>query len=195
MSRPATDKRQRLVTAAIDQFHQVGYSRSSLADVAKAAGISAGNVFYYFKTKDDLARAAVDEWCSLLAGYLSALESERDPWQRVEGFIEQARTMSDIYVSMGCPLAGLTRDLKQENDGLKGEASRIYAVQFAWLAEQFRLAGVPCADCEEHSRYLMAAYHGSILLAFAQSDPSLINGEVKRLKNWIREIQKSDEST
>lgn len=189
MGRPATDKHQRLVTAAIGQFHRKGYANTSLGDVAQAAGISTGNVFYYFKTKSDLARAVVDEWCTLLAGYLKALETENDPWRRLEDFIEQARTMAELYVSLGCPLAGLTRDLRQESDALKSDVTRIYEVQFRWLAAQFQLAGIPRISSEENSRCLMAGYHGSILLAYTQNDPSLINGEVERLKSWLHQIR------
>jgi TetR/AcrR family transcriptional repressor of nem operon len=69
MGRPASDKRERPVFSAIEQFHQNGYARTSLVDVAKAADLSAGNIFYYFKAKDDLARAVIDEWCSRLARY------------------------------------------------------------------------------------------------------------------------------
>lgn len=189
MGRPPTNKRQRLVNAAIEQFHQKGYANTSLADVAEAARISTGNVFYYFRTKSDLARAVVYEWCSLLAGYLEALETEDDPWRRLESFIEQARTMSELYVKLGCPLAGLNRDLRQESDALKSDTTRMYEVQFRWLAAQFELAGMSLVSSREHSRSLMASYHGSLLLAYAQNDPSLINGEVERLKHWLRRIR------
>ncbi len=189
MGRPPTNKHNRLVTAAIEQFHHKGYANTSLADVAKSASISAGNVFYYFKTKSDLARAVVDEWCVLLTEYLKALETESDPWRRLEGFLDQARTMAEIYVSLGCPLAGLTRDLRQEGGRLKSDAARIYAVQFQWLEVQFRLAGLPPERSMEQSRFLMAGYHGSILLSYAQDDPSLIEGEVNLLRSWLFQIR------
>ena len=41
----------------------------------------------------------------------------------------------------------------------------------------------------ENSCALMAGYHGSILLAHAQNDPTFIEGEVKRLEKWLREIR------
>ena len=189
MGRPATDKRQRLVSAAIGQFHRKGYVNTSLAGVATAAGVSAGNLFYYFKTKSDLGRAAVDEWCALLTGYLAALESDDDPWRRLEGFVEQARIRAEMYVTLGCPLAGLARDLRREGDPLKFEVSRVYRVQTGWLAAQFQMAGFAPGPSEEHSNFLMASYHGSILLAYAQEDPSLIDGEVERLKSWLRQIR------
>ncbi len=189
MGRPASDKRQRLVSAASKQFHKQGYARTSLADVAKLAGISAGNVFYYFKTKEDLARAVVDQWCNLLSHYLSELEPSADPWGALDRFIEQAGAMLEIYLNFGCPFAGLTRDLRQEGEGLKSEAARIYDVQFQWLAMQFARAGIPGAESEKRSRLLMSRYHGSILLAYVQNDPSIIEDEVEALKIWLKEIR------
>jgi AcrR family transcriptional regulator len=190
MGRPASDKRERLVFSAIEQFHKNGYARTSLVDVAKAADLSAGNVFYYFKAKDDLARAVIDEWCSRLARYLAVLEEQTDnPWRRLHVFVEQAYILSESYVTLGCPLAGLTRDLRQESEALKADVAEVYSVQFRWLTQQLRLAGMSMAVAKENSCALMAGYHGSIVLAYAQNDPSFIEGEVKRLKKWLREIR------
>ena len=189
MSRPRTDKRQRLVTAAIEQFHRKGYARTSLADVAKSAGISAGNVFYYFKAKDELAQAVIDEWCALLSRYLAELESQEDAWQRIGGFIRQARLMCDIYISLGCPLAGITRDLRQESEELKDEVTRIYDTQVQWLVKEFCRGGASQIDAEKFSRTLMTRYHGAILLACAQNDASLIEDEVKSLTEWLHACQ------
>jgi len=36
---------------------------------------------------------------------------------------------------------------------------------------------------------MMAGCHGSITLAYAQNDPAFVEGEVKRLKQWLREIR------
>ncbi len=189
MGRPATGKRQRLVAAAIEQFHRQGYARTSLAAVAQAAGLSAGNIFYYFKAKDDLASAVIDEWCAVQAGYLAQLESEACGWQRIEGFLQQAQVMRDVYVTLGCPLAGLTRDLRRESDALNGEVARVYAVQFQWLATQFARCGATPARAEDYSRTLMTDYHGAILLAYTQADASLIDDAVERLRNWIEALR------
>ena len=48
------DKRDVLVRAAIDTFAARGYFNSQVADVARAAGLAAGTVYLYFRSKDDL---------------------------------------------------------------------------------------------------------------------------------------------
>ena len=190
MGRPATDKRQRLVAAAIEQFHLKGVAGTSLADVARGADIPAGNVFYYFKTKDDLVRAVADEWCGLQSGYLQDLDSNGDPIRRIEGFIDQACALGDMYVALGCPLAGLTRDLRQEGGRLASEAARIYAIQVSWLEDQFAAGGFSHGDARAHTRFLMAGFHGAILLAHAQGDRTLIEAETESLKRWLQRLQR-----
>ena len=52
-------KRERLVTSAREAIHHQGVEATTLADIAQAADVPVGNVYYYFKTKDDLVVAAI----------------------------------------------------------------------------------------------------------------------------------------
>jgi TetR/AcrR family transcriptional regulator, fatty acid metabolism regulator protein len=48
------DKRDALIRAAIDTFAARGFFNAQVADVARAAGVAAGTVYLYFRSKDDL---------------------------------------------------------------------------------------------------------------------------------------------
>ena len=48
------DKRDALLRAAIDTFAARGYFNAQVADVARAAGLAAGTVYLYFRSKEDL---------------------------------------------------------------------------------------------------------------------------------------------
>ena len=48
------EKRDVILRAAIDTFAARGYFNSQVADVARAAGVAAGTVYLYFRSKDDL---------------------------------------------------------------------------------------------------------------------------------------------
>ena len=50
----AVDKRDAILKAATKVFAQNGYFQSQVADVARVAGVAAGTVYLYFKSKDDL---------------------------------------------------------------------------------------------------------------------------------------------
>src|SRR5213595_3364185 len=47
-------KRDVILRAAIDVFADRGYFNAQVADVARAAGVAAGTVYLYFRSKDDL---------------------------------------------------------------------------------------------------------------------------------------------
>jgi len=50
------DTKQRILDAALEVFGEHGYRGASVDDVALAAGVTKGAVYYYFADKDDLAR-------------------------------------------------------------------------------------------------------------------------------------------
>jgi len=50
------DTEQRILDAAVEVFGEGGYRGASADDVALAAGLTKGAVYYYFTDKDDLAR-------------------------------------------------------------------------------------------------------------------------------------------
>jgi TetR/AcrR family fatty acid metabolism transcriptional regulator len=60
------DKREAILRAATDVFASRGFFNSQVADVARAAGVAAGTVYLYFRSKDDLLVSIFDrtmrEW-------------------------------------------------------------------------------------------------------------------------------------
>ena len=66
------ETRRRILDTARSLFNQHGVHRVGVRDVARAAGISAGNLAYHFPTKDDLVRALVLELHELNASTVFA---------------------------------------------------------------------------------------------------------------------------
>src|ERR1700741_2209834 len=54
-----TARRAQLVGCAIDALVEVGYQQTTVAEVARRAGVSKGVVTYYFPARDDLIWAVV----------------------------------------------------------------------------------------------------------------------------------------
>ncbi len=57
MPRKSERTRQRIVEAANRLFYHKGYNQTSFSDVVEAAGVPRGNIYYYFKTKDEILEA------------------------------------------------------------------------------------------------------------------------------------------
>ena len=58
-SRKKATKRERLVRAAAECFREGGIRATTIKIIAERADVPIGNVYYYFKTKEDFASAVV----------------------------------------------------------------------------------------------------------------------------------------
>ena len=56
----ASATREKIVTSADRLFYERGYEATSFADVSEAVGISRGNFYYHFKTKDQILDAVIE---------------------------------------------------------------------------------------------------------------------------------------
>ncbi len=81
---PRGDKRDRILAAATDVFARNGFFGSQVADVARAAGVAAGTVYLYFKSKDDLLVSIFERtMTSAIAEGREALAGLPDPESRL----------------------------------------------------------------------------------------------------------------
>lgn len=63
MARPADNypiKRKELLTSAENVFLQKGYEQANVDDILKASGISKGAFYHYFKSKEDVLAASIE---------------------------------------------------------------------------------------------------------------------------------------
>src|SRR6201997_4590297 len=67
-------KRERLIAAACDLFYRQGIAGTTLADIAEAADVPVGNMYYYFKTKDDIVTAVVEARAEEIRSATAALQ-------------------------------------------------------------------------------------------------------------------------
>ena len=56
------DKRSQIVAVAIKVFWKHGFRRVNMKEIAEAAGISRPGLYLYFRTKDDVFKAAIKQW-------------------------------------------------------------------------------------------------------------------------------------
>jgi AcrR family transcriptional regulator len=180
-------KRERLVEAAGDLLHRQGVLATTLAQVAEAAVVPPGNVYYYFKTKDDLVRAVIDARADQVHAMLGSLQSRRSPGARLKALTQQWFEMRDLVARYGCPFGTLAAELDRREDGLDREAAKPIGVILDWAEDQFRQLGR--RDARDLAVNLFAGIQGAALLANAFRDPDLMTGQVRHLERWIDSLQ------
>jgi AcrR family transcriptional regulator len=188
----ARGKRERLIAAAVQTIYINGIERTSLADIAAAAGIPLGNVYYYFKTKNDIVRAVVEAHLSDARAMLAAVESAHDdPRERLKALFASFAEQRDQIARYGCPEGSLCTELDKLPDGPR-LASELISVPIAWAERQFALLGR--ADARDLAVEVIARYQGTALVSSTLRDPDLMTRESARLASWLDGIKQLSEA-
>jgi TetR/AcrR family transcriptional repressor of nem operon len=177
-------KRERLVAAAIQLLHQQGVERTTLADIAKVADVPPGNVYYYFKAKDDVIAAVVEAHAELIKTTLAAIDARHpSPKGRLKAFMREFAAQSEIVAQYGCPLGTLCSEIDKRPPGSRAPVAELMRLPIEWAETQFRALGR--RDAHDLAIELLAAYEGTALLANTLSDPSVLSRAARRLDSRI----------
>lgn len=182
------DTRERIVGAAADLFYLEGYRAASLDSVARRAGVNRGSLYYFFKSKKNLALAVIDHFERLIHGNFlePVLEGERSGRERL------AR-LADLYSEMpraespccGCPIGKLSLELSGVDEDLRlslksvwvGVLSKIEA-----MVRQARDEGAlpPTADADGLARSFFSQIQGAHIIARSTLDAEALGRDCRR---------------
>jgi AcrR family transcriptional regulator len=177
-------KRDRLIAGAMQLVHEQGAERTTLAEIARAADVPVGNVYYYFKTKDELLEATIEAHAGYLRATLGELEARhRTPAGRLKGLVRMISGQGELAAEYGCPQGTLCSELDKRDDELSRSAAKLMGITIDWTQAQFKALGR--RDSRELAVALMASYQGISLLTNTFRDPGLMRRECKRLERWI----------
>ena len=176
-------KRQRLIEGARELIHEQGVHRTTLADVAARADVPLGNVYYYFKSKDELVGAVIDSYKGEAAVLIQGFERHRSPQARLKALVQSWTQMRDAVARYGCPMGTLCAELDKVGDGRDRDAAEIMGLIIDWAEGQLRLLGR--RDARDLAVSLFAGVQGAALLASNFRDPQILTRQGKLLERWI----------
>src|SRR5438445_8577857 len=79
---------QNIIEAAVRVFARKGYYNSRVSDIAREAGIAAGTIYLYFKTKDDiLVTLFRDKMAEFVGSLRKAIADEPDAVAKVRRLV------------------------------------------------------------------------------------------------------------
>jgi TetR/AcrR family transcriptional regulator, transcriptional repressor for nem operon len=186
VTRTRPGKRERLVASAQALMHEQGVRRTTLADVAERADVPLGNVYYYFKTKDELVGAVLDGYTQEAAELLAGFERHRSPQARLKALVDNWDSMGEAVAQHGCPMGTLCSELYKSDGEAARDAAAVLAIIIDWAEDQFRQLGR--RDARELAFTLFAGIQGAALLANTFRDPQILTRQGRQLKRWIDSI-------
>ena len=182
----AAGKRERLIEGAREVLYAHGVEGTTLADIAQAAEVPLGNVYYYFKTKDELVDAVLASRVQDVQDALQGLEQHRTPKARLKAFVRMLVGQAEETARYGCPNGSLCSELDKRDDGPGPACVELMGMPIDWAEGQFRAMGR--RDARELAVALIASYQGVALLANTFRDPQMMVKEGRRLERWVESL-------
>jgi TetR/AcrR family transcriptional regulator, transcriptional repressor for nem operon len=182
-------KRERLIAGAADLLHRQGVLATTLAHVAQAADVPLGNVYYYFKTKDDLVQAVIDTRAGQVRALLEALEKQhRTPRSRLKALARSWVEMRELVARHGCPFGTLCMELDNRDDDLRAAAVNLVEIFLDWAENQFQQLGR--RDARALAITLFGGVQGAAQLTNTLRDPEIMAVQVRQLERWIDSVKR-----
>ena len=182
-----TDKRVRLVEAAKYLIHQQGFNLTTLADIAQEADVPLGNVYYYFKTKESIGKAVIDQLSKELHERLLVWDNLTDIKGRLLALLYGEIERAELIAKSGCPIGGLCQELAKQGGLLADAAAKLLNDMIEWSEKQFRAIGFG-EKAREFSLEFIAAIQGLSLLTNTFKDPKLAVKLSRSVEEWLDKL-------
>lgn len=142
-------RRAEIITAARDLFSHKGFHGTTMPDIARAAGISTGLIYYIFPSKEDILLACCQDTATIHLDIFERARTIADPLERFDMIVRELYTMLDreskVLIIIYKDISTIQRETRQ----------RILAMiknldnQFIALFREGQQVGVFVADIPE----------------------------------------------
>ena len=183
--------RQRLVEAARELFLAKGYEATSVADVLARAEVNSGSLYYFFKTKEQLLLAVLDEYVDLLEPMILRPVFERvsDPLDRVFAVLagyRQMLVMSDCRA--GCPIGNLALEMSEKSEVVREKIALNFrnwrrAIRECLFDARDRLP--PDLDRHKLAAFILTVMEGGVMQARVHRSLEPFDASVAMLKDYM----------
>jgi AcrR family transcriptional regulator len=182
MSR-SSDKRERLIDSADKLILRQGFKQTTLSDIAKDAHVPLGNVYYYFKTKEEIGETIVRTRIENTRQWLDTCAAESEPRDRLLKFLEHPSSSRAEIANNGCILGTLSYELRRSDSRLNEMSSSLINVIFEWAEQQFAAMGR--SDAQDLALQFTSNLQGMCLISNALDNPKVIDSMVERTRKWL----------
>jgi TetR/AcrR family transcriptional repressor of nem operon len=182
--------REQILDAAGRLIHLRGFHNTSVGDILRESGVGKGNLYYYFKSKDDLGYAALDR----MLGRIQEEVLERlsasgvDPWKQIESFLDSAveRARKEGCIG-GCPLGNLALEMSDIHEGFRTRLSDGFLqvrTKIQSALDRANLEGTlrDGTDIPRLANFILAAFEGAFMMGKLHRDAEVMASVVDELK-------------
>jgi len=180
----------RLLAAALHLIRGKGYAATAVDEICHEAGLTKGSFFHHFKSKDDLALAAVAHWRALTEGFFAGApyHAPVDPLDRLLGYVDfRAAILSGELADYTCLLGTLVQETYATHPEIRASCEEALSAHIQELTRDVEAAKrlyAPDAlwSAESVGNFMQAVLQGSFIFAKAEQSPEVIRQNLDHLR-------------
>ena len=186
--------KQRLMEAAMDLMWLNGYGAASVDAICEQAGAKKGSFYYFFKSKSDLAAAALEaDWNKKRSLMDSIFSPTVPPLERIDRYFDfvyenLTKVRERCGAILGCPYVSVGSEVSTQDQVVREAIDRIMDRKLQFFVSAVRDAAsqglIETADPVAKAQALFSSYQGTIAQARIQNDIDLI----RDFKHVAREV-------
>jgi TetR/AcrR family transcriptional repressor of nem operon len=194
------DTREVIIRAATRLMHVHGYNRTSLDDVLRESGVGKGNFYYYFKSKEDLGYAILEQLVkAFIERTLEPCFSENDdcPLTQIRCFLGRVlETQRRLNCVGGCQFGNLAAELSDVHEGFRIRLATVFSrwrerLTRALMEAQRTGAVTPACEPGAVAQFVVASLEGAILMTKLTKDIGVMEQCVTELGRYLGLYEKT----
>jgi len=181
-----SDMKERLLDAAMDLIWENSYGATSVDAICDRAGAKKGSFYYFFKSKSELAAAALEDcWNKKRAEMDSIFSPTVPPLERFDRYFDfvhdrLAEVQKKCGSILGCPFVSVGSEVSTQDQIVRETIDRIMDRKVNYFVSAVRDAAaeglIDAPDPVAKARALFSCYQGTMAQARIQNDIELLRG-------------------
>lgn len=196
-----SDMKLRLMDAAMDLMWENSYNAMSVDAICERAGAKKGSFYYFFKSKSELAAAALQaDWAKKKAEMDSIFSPTVPPLERFDRYFDfvhdrLAQLQKKCGSILGCPFVSVGSEVSTQDQIVRETIDRImdtklnYFISTVRDAQAQRLIDAP--DPVAKAKALFSCYQGTMAQARIQNDVELLR-EFKKVARDVLGVRHAE---
>src|SRR6266496_569050 len=196
-----SDMKDRLMEAAMDLMCQNSYDAASVDAICERAGAKKGSFYYFFKSKSELAAAALEaDWNKKKTEMDSMLSPTVPPLERLDRYFDfvynrLAQLQKKCGSILGCPFVSVGSEVSTQDEIVREAIDRIMDRKLQFFVSAVRDAAaeelIVASDPAAKAKALFACYQGTVAQARIQNDLDLLR-QFKRVARDVLGVKRAE---
>ena len=179
-----SDAKQRLMDAVTELIWSGSNGSTTIDHICEKAGVKKGSFYYFFKSKSELAAAALEaDWNKKKADMDAIFSPTVPPLERFERYFDcvyesLAARQKQCGSILGCPMLSIGSEVSTQDQVVRETVDRILDHKKKFFVSAIRDAHaqglIKAPNAEAKASALFACYHGTLAQARIQNDLQMV---------------------